>query len=117
MEKINILIVSDPSRKEESDIENAYNAFKKYLVDDVKPCLRGISGHNRIAWALYDKYVENFGTLPEMYIFVMDYTSNEEVIKNTDVLILLPSLDRSGFCEAIENKWLKIKGNVNIEVM
>jgi len=117
MESINILIVSDPSRKEDSDIENAYNAFKKYLVDDIKPHLRAISGYNRVAWVLYDKYSEEAMTNPPMFIFIMEYTSNEAIIKRSDLLILLPALDRTGFCEDVERKWLKIKGDVNIEVM
>ena len=117
MEKINILIVSDPSRKEKSDINNAYNAFKKYLADDSEPHLRSISSYNRIAWALYDKYVEESEVSPGMTIFVMEYSSNEAIIKNSDVLILLPALDRTGFCEDIERKWLKIKGDVKIEVI
>ena len=116
MKKIRILVVSDPSRKEESDVSNTFSAFKKY-TDEIKPIIHTISGVNGVAWSLHNLIAEEIGQSLGMIIYKQDYKANESIINNSDVLILLPSLDRSGFCEDIEKKWLKIKGDVNIEVM
>jgi hypothetical protein len=114
MEKIRILIVSDRSRLVEADIDNAYNAFEKYLSDDRKAIIETITQLDYMACQVWEQHSEKTGKELEMIIHKLDYLEND-LVDNCDVLILFPSLDRSGFCEDIEKKWMKKKGYVNVE--
>lgn len=119
MEKRRILIVSDPSRHEESDVENAFNALIKYCnSDEYIVSIESIWSYDHIAWKLIDRKI----WLPrinnvDVLLHNCSYERNNLLVLACDVLILFPSLDRRGFLEDLERKWRIRKGYDNLEVL
>ena len=114
-----ITVVNSPERTEKSDKENLRMVLSKYAPVKSVITVRGYDGlinQNIVVGPPLSDRLAPLNTLTSV-LSPANYKIINELLDTSDVLIIFPALDRTGLCENIINRWFRLHGYDNLEIL
>jgi len=129
---VKIAVINSPERVEKHDLENLLMVLSKYTSIDSVMTIRGYDTLFNSTWTSYMPGLSQVSSdivSPRYEIFNLvkgalttalssaNYKVINELLDEADVLIIFPALDRTGLCENIINRWFRLHGYDNLEIL
>ena len=117
-----VAVINSPERVEKDDIENLRMVLSKYAPVESVVTVRGYDSliMKDIIVGPPTGDIAPLNRIPRTLTSVIspaNYKVINELLDEADVLIMFPALDRTGLCENIINRWFRLHGYDNLEIL